>query len=377
MNNMTISNQSHFGQLQSLEPIASTPNRNFVTSDSFERMKPQLRAASQPLITPDLIDRVAAEKTHKKTPVLRGAPSVELNDFPLIHKTLEAEAVKSLQPGNRSAFIRSSVEPAKGVVVGLHGWSAGTWQFEHLGNQLAEQGYHVYVPRLPGHGIIDADGNPTSKDFPVNNEMHKYTEFADRVYSEASSIGLPVHTVGLSGGGAIALDIAGRHDVASSMLYDPFLSPGDATADTMMTVFKWLDRITFGLASRILRLLPIIFEGPKKDIEKWGRNGHVNFNAAQIFTLTHYGREAVENAHKTLSPIQIIGTDFEPGVVSRKLLEDVASGNMNRGLYTFDKESEVPHAMIHWREFENDAARSQVRAMTFHFLETSETLTNQ
>ena len=39
-------------------------------------------------------------------------------------------------------------------------------------------------------------------------------------------LGLPVHTIGLSGGGAIALDIAGRHEVASSMLYDPFLSPG-------------------------------------------------------------------------------------------------------------------------------------------------------
>ena len=100
--------------------------------------------------------------------------------------------------------------------------------------------------------------------------MHHYTEFADRVYGEAASIGLPVHTIGLSGGGAVALDIAGRHEVASSMLYDPFLSPGDATADSLMSVFKWLDLFTFGLASRILRLLPVIFEGPKKGHRKVG-----------------------------------------------------------------------------------------------------------
>ena len=235
------------------------------------------------------------------------------------------------------------VTPAKGIVLGLHGWSAGTWQFEHLGQQLAEQGYHVYVPRLPGHGVVDSQGVPTSKEFPVNHEMHRYTEFADRVYREAASIGLPVHTIGLSGGGAIALDIAGRHDVASSMLYDPFLSPGDATADSLMSVFKWLDLIHLrSRESTPKTSCPLFLRGLKKDIEKWGRNGHVNFNAAQIFTLTHYGRQAVENAKEASSPIQVIGTDYEPGVVNRELLEKAASDGVNRGLYTFDESSDVP-----------------------------------
>ena len=143
-----------------------------------------------------------------------------------------------------------------------------------------------------------------------------------------------------------------------------------------MSLFKWLDLFTFGLASRLLRVLPVIFEGPKKDIEKWGRNGHVNFNAAQIFTLTHYGRQAVENAKGASSPIQVIGTDYEPGVVSRELLEKVTSDGVNRGLYTFDESFEVPHAMIHWREFENDEARAQVRALTFDFLENGFALTS-
>ena len=142
-----------------------------------------------------------------------------------------------------------------------------------------------------------------------------------------------------------------------------------------MSVFKWLDLFTFGLASRILRLLPVIFEGQKRH-RKWGRNGHVNFNAAQIFTLTHYGRQAVENAKEASSPIQIIGTDYEPGVVNRELLKEVASDGLNRGLYTFDESSEVPHAMIHWREFENDEARAQVRGLTFDFLEKGNALTN-
>ena len=337
------------------------------SSDTFEWVQKTQTKSTPTLSTPQLITAVRSEKLSQSTPLLKGTPTSELNEYPLIQEALLNEKDLNLQAGNRSGFIRSMVTPAKGIVLGLHGWSAGTWQFEHLGQQLAAQGYHVYVPRLPGHGVVDSQGVPTSKEFPVNHEMHHYTEFADRVYGEAASTGLPVHTIGLSGGGAIALDIAGRHEVASSMLYDPFLSPGDATADSLMSVFKWLDLFTFGLASRILRLLPVIFEGPKKDIEKWGRNGHVNFNAAQIFTLTHYGRQAVENAKEASSPIQIIGTDYEPGVVNRELLKEVASDGVNRGLYTFDESSEVPHAMIHWREFENDEARAQVRALNSIF----------
>ena len=346
------------------------------SSDTFEWVQKTQTKSPPTLSTPQLITAVRSEKLSQSTPLLKGTPTSELNEYPLIQEALLNEKDLNLQAGNRSGFIRSMVTPAKGIVLGLHGWSAGTWQFEHLGQQLAAQGYHVYVPRLPGHGVVDSQGVPTSKEFPVNHEMHHYTEFADRVYREAASIGLPVHTIGLSGGGAVALDIAGRHEVASSMLYDPFLSPGDATADSLMSVFKWLDLFTFGLASRILRLLPVIFEGPKKDIEKWGRNGHVNFNAAQIFTLTHYGRQAVENAKEASSPIQIIGTDYEPGVVNRELLKEVASDGLNRGLYTFDESSEVPHAMIHWREFENDEARAQVRGLTFDFLEKGDALTN-
>ena len=346
------------------------------SSDTFEWVQKTQTKSPPTLSTPQLITAVRSEKLSQSTPLLKGTPTSELNEYPLIQEALLNEKDLYLQAGNRSGFIRSMVTPAKGIVLGLHGWSAGTWQFEHLGQQLAAQGYHVYVPRLPGHGVVDSQGVPTSKEFPVNHEMRHYTEFADRVYREAASIGLPVHTIGLSGGGAVALDIAGRHEVASSMLYDPFLSPGDATADSLMSVFKWLDLFTFGLASRILRLLPVIFEGPKKDIEKWGRNGHVNFNAAQIFTLTHYGRQAVENAKEASSPIQIIGTDYEPGVVNRELLKEVASDGLNRGLYTFDESSEVPHAMIHWREFENDEARAQVRGLTFDFLEKGDALTN-
>ncbi len=378
MNTLSITTPTKNSPQLNLER-SETPTRTIPFSvDGFERTSPRLRTFEPvPFVTPRLYSVVQSEKDSAATPVLRGAHSAELNAYPAIKAAVQIDEQANLQTGNKTTFVPATATPAKGIVVGLHGWSAGTWQFEHLATQLADQGYHVYVPRLPGHGVVDDNGDPTSRDFPRNNELGRYTEFADKVYSDAASLGLPVHTLGLSGGGAIALDLAGRHEVASAMLYDPFLSPGDATADTLMTVFKWLDVLTFGVASLLLRLLPVVFEGPKKDIAKWGRHGHVNFNAAQIFTLTHYGRQAIQNAKNTSTPIQIIGTDFEPGVVSRQRLKDVVSTGDHRGLYTFDKESNVPHAMIHWREFENDEARTQVRALTFDFIESSEVHSNQ
>ena len=75
-------------------------------------------------------------------------------------------------------------------------------------------------------------------------------------------------------------------------------------------------------------------------------------------------------------PIQIVGTEFEPGVVSGARLQEVAATGENRKLYTFDSESNVLHAMIHWREFKDDEARAQVRSMTLDFLEDPSPISN-
>ena len=117
-------------------------------SDTFEWVQKTQTNSTPTLSTPQLITAVRSEKLSQSTPLLKGTSTSELNEYPLIQEALLNEKDLNLQAGNRSGFIRSMVTPAKGIVLGLHGWSAGTWQFEHLGQQLAEQGYHVYVPRL-------------------------------------------------------------------------------------------------------------------------------------------------------------------------------------------------------------------------------------
>ena len=176
--------------------------------------------------------------------------------------------------------------------------------------------------------------------------------------------------VGLSGGGAVALDIAGRYpDIESATLYDPFLSPANP-AEALVNIAQFVDRFTFGAASYLLRLIPIIFGKAKNDRDNWGRDGHVDFDGGMIFGLSQYGQRAVADSKNSSVPVQIISSEYENNVVSRQLLKEVYEANTEtRGWYHFPTEAQVPHAMIHWREFENDASRAQLRGLTLDFIE--------
>jgi len=294
--------------------------------------------------------------------------------YPAIAGALEREQKMDLQDGSRSYFLPAeNRDDPRGTVVLLHGWSAGTWQYENMAKDLQNKGYNVYVPRLPGHGFRNADGTDNPNYIPRSGQEHLYTEFADRVYHEASSTGAPVHVVGLSGGGAVALDIAGRYpDIKGAVAYDPFLNSGDWKARTLLGTAGVLDRFSFGQASRLLSNIPVVFDGPKRDHEEWGRPGHFNFNAEQMFALSSYGRQAANNAAKSDVPIQVITSDSEKGLVDRGLIGTAfwgGKGEQRNGWYNFAEEENVPHAMVHEREIPDEDARGRVRDLTYDFIE--------
>ena len=352
---------------------AKAPTESAKTLDTFERVatsSPRSVSASESPELARLLDQVKAEKSAQNTnPVFPSTPLEKLTEFPVIYEKLQAESQMNLQAGSKSGFMKSQIEPAKGVVLALHGWSAGTWQFEHMAEQLQEQGYHVYAPRLPGHGIVDENGKASSLQFPQNHQSHLYREYADETYAEVASLGLPVSIVGLSGGGAIGLDIAGRYpDIQSATLYDPFLSPANP-AETLVNVAGFFDRFTFGLASYLLRMIPVIFTSARDNRDNWGRDGHVDFDGGMIFGLSTYGKQAVRDSKDSKVPMQIVSSEFENMVVSRSLIREVFQSNTeSRGWHHYPTEAEVPHAMIHWREFGNDDSRADLRRLTMDFL---------
>ncbi|MFN2555756.1 MAG: alpha/beta hydrolase [Nitriliruptorales bacterium] len=89
---------------------------------------------------------------------------------------------------------------AAGVVV-VHGFLGNPASTRPLGEALAEAGYAVEVPRLPGHGTSWRD--------LARTRYPDWRRAVEAVYDELASRCRTIVLVGLSAGGTIVLDIAG------------------------------------------------------------------------------------------------------------------------------------------------------------------------
>jgi len=96
-----------------------------------------------------------------------------------------------------------------------HGFTGSPYSIKPWGRYLADQGYAVTVPRLPGHGTSWHQLNVTTWD-------DWYGELA-RAFETLRSENDAVVVGGLSMGGALALQLAARHDadIAGVVLVNP------------------------------------------------------------------------------------------------------------------------------------------------------------
>lgn len=99
----------------------------------------------------------------------------------------------------------------------LHGWSGNPSSLRAMGEWLAEQGYTVVCPRLPGHGTTWQD-----------LETRRWTEWAEeaeRAHADIASRCQTVVAVGLSVGAALAFHVAARRPerVAGVVAINPYL----------------------------------------------------------------------------------------------------------------------------------------------------------
>jgi alpha-beta hydrolase superfamily lysophospholipase len=102
--------------------------------------------------------------------------------------------------------------PRRGAVLALHGFSACGQQFFQLGPLLAEQGFDVLVPMLPGHGApAGPDGEEDLSGVPTaENWTSSYGGLAaamNRVMAESPGERV---LVGYSLGGTVAINAAHR-----------------------------------------------------------------------------------------------------------------------------------------------------------------------
>lgn len=113
-------------------------------------------------------------------------------------------------------------EKTEKVILFFHGFTSCPAQFIQLGEEFFNQGYNVYIPRLPRHGTKDREGNTLKG---LTAEM--LADFATQAVDIAEGLGSRVIVAGLSGGGSMAIWIAQvRSDVELAVPIAPFLGVG-------------------------------------------------------------------------------------------------------------------------------------------------------
>lgn len=108
------------------------------------------------------------------------------------------------------------------VIIFLHGFTSCPDQFVMLGERYFEQGYNVYIPRQPRHGLQELKGTPLK-----GLTAEELAAFGTQTADIAQGLGERVVVVGLSGGGSIATWLSQeRPDIDLAVPIAPFLGVG-------------------------------------------------------------------------------------------------------------------------------------------------------
>ena len=103
---------------------------------------------------------------------------------------------------NRSFVLMPAGKP-RGAVVLLHGLTDSPYSVRHLAVNYQQHGFVAVVPRLPGHGT--APGALTDVDWEM---WLAATRLAVREATRLTGNNVPLHLVGYSNGGALAMKYA-------------------------------------------------------------------------------------------------------------------------------------------------------------------------
>jgi alpha-beta hydrolase superfamily lysophospholipase len=119
------------------------------------------------------------------------------------------------QDWNRSYVVEPQGPPVGGVVL-LHGLTDSPYSQRHIAARYAQHGFVAIVPRLPAHGTVPAALTDVEWE-----DWLAATRLAVREARRRVGPSLPLHLVGFSNGGALAMKYA------LDAIEDPVLTPPD------------------------------------------------------------------------------------------------------------------------------------------------------
>lgn len=241
---------------------------------------------------------------------------MQLNRFSQARETIQANIRREvslqsqpgpdgigLQPHTESIFEPQDAPGAPATVVMFHGYTACPMQYKELAARLHDAGLNAYVPRMPGHGCTDAEGNPTGSQIPNLRTAAEWNKFVQRTFMEAAELGAPVIAVGLSGGANVALKMAEScPDLKAAVAMAPYLG-GDAPEGLIFRAADLANKATFGLAAHALEHIPY----NKNQRTPEGGMPHTQGSLGQAMIMRHLGQDV----QKLNCPVTVFNTAFD------------------------------------------------------------------
>lgn len=252
------------------------------------------------------------------------------------------------------------VPNAKGTVILLHGFSAGSWQYDEWQKQYAEKGYNVFIPRLVGHGLVDAysDEDDLTK-LPKADKTHEWALFCDQVHAMAAEADLPVHVAGISGGGTCAAYLAEKHPIKTVFLMAPYFGSPKTVANAMMHLGDAAGFFTFGQSNRLLNGIPFqLTRRPEHDLHPLV---YKKITLGGIKCLRQFGNSILKDAKQIPVHAKLMTSACDIGAALKPITYyfDQISGQKKH--IHFTEEQKVPHTMMNRREFDNGEIVDQVK----------------
>ncbi|MBM3266569.1 MAG: alpha/beta hydrolase [Candidatus Sericytochromatia bacterium] len=290
-----------------------------------------------------------------------------------VREVISAERAAGIQRGCETVVWRHVARPAeRGVVILLHGYSAGTWQFDALGPMLHAAGHDVYAARLVGHGYQREDDEEDSSRLLEAAEWPRYHEFAESVYRTAATLGGPISVLAFSAGADVAMAILEAHpDVARAVLIAPFLSPVGGDARLGVGLARFIDFVTGTGGGAWLDTMPFSWgEAGRPAARAWGRPGHWDMKVGNVYGLLTFGQDVLAKADRIRTPLQLVSTGADDVAAEEPIRELYrrAGGATRNAHYHFPAAERVPHPMIHFRENPDPVSLAKVTAIVRGFL---------
>ena len=217
-------------------------------------------------------------------------------------------------------FTPDAQKPSQVIVVLIQGLTACPQQFFNIGNRLAQEGFDVFLPLLPGNGLVPSEAlgrNGYPKDRldqqPTAKDRERYKFFVDKM----NAIGLVAVGIkvigGLSGEGGVevATQVEGTETWDRGLFFAPFFkSPGAMGPLTAML--------------NIIQLRQTVHWG---DVCSKGRNqpgqrhGYCSLTAEALRAMGDFNASYVTLTKSLRQDMMVVGTEDDQSTDNRWLIK--------------------------------------------------------